>query len=75
MQGVFSVSWLKLTFIADASVIPGTVAAQVSVRIVPDQDVDHIVKSLCTHLKSSFESLQSPNQLKVIVTVFNVEWC
>ncbi|KAF9013391.1 hypothetical protein BDQ17DRAFT_1386947 [Cyathus striatus] len=51
----------------NATVIPGTVKAQVSIRIVPDQDLDTIVKSLCDHLKYSFKAFQSPNTLRVNV--------
>ncbi|TFK40678.1 hypothetical protein BDQ12DRAFT_679847 [Crucibulum laeve] len=51
----------------NATVIPGTVRAQVSLRIVPDQDLDTIVKSLCDYLKISFNSFQSPNRLQVNV--------
>ncbi|KAG6811024.1 hypothetical protein H0H92_009327 [Tricholoma furcatifolium] len=51
----------------NATVIPGLVKSQVSVRIVPDQDLDTIVKALVAHLESSFETLQSPNKLKVTV--------
>lgn len=49
----------------DATVIPGKVKSQVSLRIVPDQDLNTIAKSLCCHLKSAFQSFQSPNELEV----------
>jgi len=49
------------------TVIPGTIKSQVSLRIVPDQDLDSIAKSLCIHLQTSFEDLKSPNKLKVSV--------
>lgn len=39
--------------------------AQLSLRIVPDQDLDTIVKSLCDHLNNSFQELQSPNKIQV----------
>ncbi|KAF5382706.1 hypothetical protein D9615_002814 [Tricholomella constricta] len=51
----------------NATVIPGLVKSQISLRIVPDQDLDTIVKALCAHLESSFETLQSPNKLKIKV--------
>ncbi|KAJ7695752.1 hypothetical protein B0H17DRAFT_1055463 [Mycena rosella] len=51
----------------NATVIPGTVKTQVSVRIVPDQDLDTIAKSLCLHLENSFKDLKSPNELHVDV--------
>ena len=49
----------------DSTVIPGTVKAKVSLRIVPDQDLDTISKALVDHLHSSFAEIQSPNTLKV----------
>ncbi|KAJ6620730.1 hypothetical protein B0H10DRAFT_2020308 [Mycena sp. CBHHK59/15] len=49
----------------NATVIPGTIKSQVSLRIVPDQDLDTIAKSLCLHLETSFKGLKSPNKLKV----------
>lgn len=35
---------------SDATVIPGTVKAQLSLRIVPDQGLDRIIESLRGHL-------------------------
>ncbi|KIM43328.1 hypothetical protein M413DRAFT_69177 [Hebeloma cylindrosporum] len=52
----------------NATVIPGTVKAQISLRIVPDQDLDTIVNALREHLQISFDGLKSPNTL-----VINVE--
>ncbi|KAJ7750951.1 hypothetical protein DFH07DRAFT_961172 [Mycena maculata] len=49
----------------NATVIPGSIKSQVSLRIVPDQDLDSIAKSLCLHLETSFKHLKSPNKLKV----------
>ncbi|RDB17979.1 putative di- and tripeptidase DUG2 [Hypsizygus marmoreus] len=51
----------------NATVIPGLVKSQLSLRIVPDQDLDTIVRALCDHLESSFESLKSPNKLQIKV--------
>ncbi|KAF8158262.1 hypothetical protein B0H34DRAFT_657084 [Crassisporium funariophilum] len=51
----------------NASVIPGTVNAHLSLRIVPDQDLDTIVVSLREHLQKSFLHLQSQNKLQVNV--------
>ncbi|GLB38271.1 putative zn-dependent exopeptidase [Lyophyllum shimeji] len=58
---------LEISGPKNATVIPALVRSQVSVRIVPDQDLDTIVKALCAHLDTSFESLQSPNKLKIKV--------
>ena len=49
----------------DSTVIPGKVEAQISLRIVPDQDLDTIVQSLRDHLQKSFDDLHSPNTLQV----------
>ncbi|KAF8630926.1 hypothetical protein AX17_005283 [Amanita inopinata Kibby_2008] len=49
----------------NATVIPGSVKSQISLRIVPDQDLDTITKSLCDYLADMFEKLQSPNKLTV----------
>ncbi|KAG6900398.1 hypothetical protein C0993_011386, partial [Termitomyces sp. T159_Od127] len=51
----------------NATIIPGLVKSQVSVRIVPDQDLDTITEALIAYLESSFKTLQSPNNLKVKV--------
>ncbi|KAL0579213.1 hypothetical protein V5O48_002775 [Marasmius crinis-equi] len=47
------------------TVIPGTVCSQLSIRIVPNQNLETIVKSLDSFLRSSFEGLASPNKLEV----------
>ncbi len=57
---------LNLIALPDATVIPGTVEGQFSLRIVPDQDLDTIVESLKQYIQTSFNKLQSPNSLKVI---------
>ncbi|KAF9568808.1 glutathione degradosome [Agrocybe pediades] len=49
------------------TVIPGTVSAQLSLRLVPDQNLETIVKSLREYLQASFDALQSPNELKIEV--------
>ncbi|KAL4080831.1 hypothetical protein J3A83DRAFT_4153384 [Scleroderma citrinum] len=48
-----------------STVIPGTVAAEISLRIVPDQDLKTISQSLVSHLQNSFHALRSPNSLFV----------
>ena len=50
---------------SEATIIPGTVTARLSLRIVPDQDLDTIVKSLRDYIQTSFNVLQSTNSLKV----------
>lgn len=49
----------------DSTVIPATVKARVSLRIVPEQDLDTIAANLQDHLNAEFNRLQSPNSLSV----------
>ncbi|KAI0726272.1 Zn-dependent exopeptidase [Fomitopsis betulina] len=51
----------------NSTVIPARVKAHVSVRIVPDQDLETIAKGLREHLVATFGTLQSPNKLKVSI--------
>ncbi|KAI0754689.1 Zn-dependent exopeptidase [Daedaleopsis nitida] len=51
----------------NSTVIPSTVKAHVSVRIVPDQDLETIVSALKTHLQTQFDKIQSPNRLDVTI--------
>lgn len=47
--------------------IPGSVRARVSIRIVPDQKLEDVATSLVTHLESAFAAMQSTNTLSVKV--------
>lgn len=49
------------------TVIPASVTAQVSLRIVPDQSLDAVCTSLVQHLRASFDSLCSANSIKLTV--------
>ena len=49
----------------DSTVIPSSVKAHVSVRIVPDQDLETIASTVRDFLKSRFARMQSPNRLSV----------
>jgi hypothetical protein len=51
----------------DATVIPGAVTARVSVRIVPDQDVNAVAEALVRHLEGAYAAMNSPNTLAVAV--------
>ncbi|KAF8908992.1 hypothetical protein CPB84DRAFT_1673831 [Gymnopilus junonius] len=64
----FTIHNVEISGPKNATVIPGTVSAQLSLRLVPDQDLDTIVKSLRDYLQKSFDNLQSPNKL-----IINVE--
>lgn len=52
---------------ADSTVIPGSVRARISIRIVPDQDLEVVTASLKTHIDSAFGKMKSPNRLVVSV--------
>ena len=45
--------------------IPSRVKSQVSVRIVPDQNLDTIAENLSEFLKELFSELRSPNSIEV----------
>jgi len=49
------------------TVIPASVAAQVSLRIVPDQVLDDVCVELVQQLRASFDALNSTNTIKVNV--------
>lgn len=51
----------------NSTVIPGKVTAKVSLRIVPDQELEIIAQSLIDHLRGSFDKFRSPNQLSVSI--------
>ncbi|KAJ3559316.1 hypothetical protein NM688_g421 [Phlebia brevispora] len=51
----------------NATVIPSTVTARVSIRIVPDQNLDTIAKCLQDHLLNEFKNMHSPNTIEVTV--------
>ncbi|KAF6757538.1 hypothetical protein DFP72DRAFT_1111850 [Ephemerocybe angulata] len=51
----------------NATVIPGSVKAQVSLRIVPDQDLQTIIDALTEYLRSAYQTFQSPNKIQIIV--------
>jgi len=61
----FTVHSIEASGPKNATVIPSTVTADISVRIVPDQDLDRVTNSLIASLNSSFESLDSQHELRV----------
>ncbi|KAF8607063.1 Zn-dependent exopeptidase [Ceratobasidium sp. AG-I] len=62
-----SIHSLNVSGPGNATVIPASVKAKVSIRIVPDQDTDEIAASLVQHVNDAFAGLQSPNILNVRV--------
>ena len=57
------VQWLWLC--SDPTVIPATVKTQISMRIVPDQDLDSIIDTLKIYLRTQFDALRTSNELQV----------
>ncbi|KAJ8457580.1 hypothetical protein ONZ51_g11443 [Trametes cubensis] len=51
----------------NSTVIPSKVRAHISVRIVPDQDLESIAASVQEHLKAQFQRMRSPNKLNVTI--------
>ncbi|KAI0770447.1 Zn-dependent exopeptidase [Fomes fomentarius] len=51
----------------NSTVIPSKVRAHVSLRIVPDQDLETIASSVRDHFRTQFEKMQSPNHLTVTI--------
>ncbi|KAG1743250.1 glutathione degradosome [Suillus paluster] len=51
----------------NSTVIPGKVTAKVSLRIVPDQELDNVAQSLVDHLTRTFDKFRSPNQFSVSI--------
>uniref|UniRef100_A0A060T998 ARAD1C42394p n=1 Tax=Blastobotrys adeninivorans TaxID=409370 RepID=A0A060T998_BLAAD len=49
----------------NSTVIPATATANISLRIVPDQELEQIKSSLCTYMREMFDSLESQNQLVI----------
>ncbi|KAH9980925.1 Zn-dependent exopeptidase [Lactifluus volemus] len=49
------------------TIIPASVTAQVSLRIVPDQILDAVCVALVQHIRTSFDTLRSTNLIKVNV--------
>jgi len=50
-----------------ATVIPGAIKAQLSLRIVPDQELEALADLLKEFLSTTFGTFQSPNILKISV--------
>lgn len=57
----------------NATVIPGSVTAQISIRIVPDQELSVISQALVDYLEQSFKTLDTANTIKVQV-VHTADW-
>ncbi|KAI1793225.1 Zn-dependent exopeptidase [Ganoderma leucocontextum] len=51
----------------NSTVIPSSVKAHVSLRVVPDQALEEIASSIREHLEVKFKHMKSPNRLKVSI--------
>ncbi|KAI9064650.1 Zn-dependent exopeptidase [Trametes sanguinea] len=51
----------------NSTVIPSKVRAHISLRIVPDQELEAIAASLQEHVKTEFRRMRSPNKLSVTI--------
>jgi len=60
-----SIHSLEVSGPGNATVIPATVKAKVSLRIVPDQDLSAVAEALRDHLSASFNRIKSPNHFTV----------
>ncbi|KAF5364541.1 hypothetical protein D9757_011317 [Collybiopsis confluens] len=56
---------IKVSGPNNPTVIPGSVKMQLSLCIVPDHDLNTISGSLCRFLRSLFDEMHSPNELKL----------
>ncbi|KAF9651570.1 glutathione degradosome [Thelephora ganbajun] len=63
----FTVHNIQVSGPRNPTVIPSWVKSQVSVRIVPDQNLDTIAENLCKFLSVTFSELRSPNSIEVKV--------
>ncbi len=53
--------------LSDATVIPSMVTSRISIRIVPDQDLDTIARTLQDHLVHQFKGMRSQNSIEVSI--------
>ncbi|OCF30670.1 di- and tripeptidase [Kwoniella heveanensis BCC8398] len=67
-QPSFSIANITSSGSGNKTVIPKRVCADISMRIVPDQKLDEIVRKLKEFCTSTFEDLGSPNSFEIQVT-------
>ncbi|RSH81360.1 hypothetical protein EHS25_006891 [Saitozyma podzolica] len=67
-QPSFSIANISSSGVSNKTVIPKKVSADISMRIVPEQDLKDIVESLKTFCRETFDSLGSPNNFEITVT-------
>ncbi|KPV73438.1 uncharacterized protein RHOBADRAFT_48797 [Rhodotorula graminis WP1] len=64
-QPALSVHKVEVPGPAQKTLIPNSATASVSIRIVPDQSLDDIVKMLKAHLEKAFATLETTNTLSI----------
>ncbi|KAF3905273.1 hypothetical protein ABW21_db0206143 [Orbilia brochopaga] len=58
----------------NATVIPRSASAAISLRIVPDQELSVVCDSLTSYLKTKFSTFNSPNHLRVSIDHASEWW-
>ena len=51
----------------EGSVVSSQASAAISLRLVPNQEVDHVIKSLTTYLSDAFTTLDTHNHLSITI--------
>ncbi|ORX38699.1 hypothetical protein BD324DRAFT_621968 [Kockovaella imperatae] len=64
----FSIANISSTGSSNKTVIPRRVTADISMRIVPDQDLETITANLKAHCKNLYDDLHSSNTFEIKVT-------
>lgn len=67
-QPSFSIANITASGAANKTVIPRTVSADITLRLVPNQSLDAIVDALTAFCHETFAKLGTPNHLEVAVT-------
>lgn len=61
----FSIASINSSGSGNKTVIPRKVSTDISMRIVPDQDLETIVEGLKQFCRKTFQGLESPNKFEV----------
>ncbi|KIS00153.1 di- and tripeptidase [Cryptococcus deuterogattii 2001/935-1] len=67
-QPSFSIASINSSGSGNKTVIPRKVSTDISMRIVPDQDLETIVEGLKQFCRETFQGLESPNKFEIQVT-------
>ena len=57
--------------LGEKTVIPARVVGKFSIRLVPDQDIDHIIECVQKYLNEKWTERGSPNKMKVQASHFS----